>query len=176
MKICIYGAGAIGGMLGARLGAAGHAMSAVARTAGRLFGGASGIAGAALLGLNPIFLQHSIEPLSGTAASLAMALGFEGLFAPRRPVGDGLVAGDGPLGRVDALGELDLGEPAGLAQGGEPLPEWRRGADLLGHGEKYRVHSGVSAGRCLTMIHHTGIYSRTVAEGPGETRPGAFSS
>jgi 2-dehydropantoate 2-reductase len=33
MKICIYGAGAIGGLLGARLGAAGHAMSAVARGA-----------------------------------------------------------------------------------------------------------------------------------------------
>jgi 2-dehydropantoate 2-reductase len=31
MKICIYGAGAIGGMLGARLGAAGHTMTAVAR-------------------------------------------------------------------------------------------------------------------------------------------------
>jgi 2-dehydropantoate 2-reductase len=33
MKICIYGAGAIGGFLGARLGAAGHTMSAVARGA-----------------------------------------------------------------------------------------------------------------------------------------------
>ncbi|MEO8752848.1 MAG: 2-dehydropantoate 2-reductase [Casimicrobiaceae bacterium] len=33
MKICIYGAGAIGGFLGARLGAQGHAMSAVARGA-----------------------------------------------------------------------------------------------------------------------------------------------
>ena len=33
MKICIYGAGAIGGFLGAHLGAAGHAMSAVARGA-----------------------------------------------------------------------------------------------------------------------------------------------
>ncbi len=31
MKICIYGAGAIGGFLGARLGAQGHAISAVAR-------------------------------------------------------------------------------------------------------------------------------------------------
>ena len=31
MKICIYGAGAIGGFLGARLGAQGHPMSAVAR-------------------------------------------------------------------------------------------------------------------------------------------------
>jgi len=33
MKICIYGAGAIGGFLGARLGASGHAMSAIARGA-----------------------------------------------------------------------------------------------------------------------------------------------
>jgi len=33
MKVCIYGAGAIGGMLGARLGAAGHTMTAVARGA-----------------------------------------------------------------------------------------------------------------------------------------------
>lgn len=33
MKICIYGAGAIGGFLGARLGAQGHALSAVARGA-----------------------------------------------------------------------------------------------------------------------------------------------
>jgi 2-dehydropantoate 2-reductase len=33
MKICIYGAGAIGGFLGARLGATGHAMSAIARGA-----------------------------------------------------------------------------------------------------------------------------------------------
>jgi 2-dehydropantoate 2-reductase len=33
MKICVYGAGAIGGFLGARLGAAGHALSAVARGA-----------------------------------------------------------------------------------------------------------------------------------------------
>lgn len=33
MKICIYGAGAIGGFLGARLGAQGHAMAAVARGA-----------------------------------------------------------------------------------------------------------------------------------------------
>jgi 2-dehydropantoate 2-reductase len=33
MKICIYGAGAIGGFLGVRLGAHGHAMSAVARGA-----------------------------------------------------------------------------------------------------------------------------------------------
>lgn len=31
MKVCIYGAGAIGGFLGARLGAQGHAVSAVAR-------------------------------------------------------------------------------------------------------------------------------------------------
>ncbi len=31
MKVCIYGAGAIGGFLGARLGAQGHAISAVAR-------------------------------------------------------------------------------------------------------------------------------------------------
>ncbi len=33
MKVCIYGAGAIGGFLGARLGAQGHAVSAVARGA-----------------------------------------------------------------------------------------------------------------------------------------------
>ncbi len=33
MKVCIYGAGAIGGFLGARLGAQGHALSAVARGA-----------------------------------------------------------------------------------------------------------------------------------------------
>lgn len=33
MKICIYGAGAIGGFIGARLGAAGHGVSAVARGA-----------------------------------------------------------------------------------------------------------------------------------------------
>jgi 2-dehydropantoate 2-reductase len=31
MKVCVYGAGAIGGFIGARLGAAGHGMSAVAR-------------------------------------------------------------------------------------------------------------------------------------------------
>jgi 2-dehydropantoate 2-reductase len=33
MKVCIYGAGAIGGFLGARLGAQGHAVSAIARGA-----------------------------------------------------------------------------------------------------------------------------------------------
>ena len=33
MKVCIYGAGAIGGFIGARLGARGHAISAVARGA-----------------------------------------------------------------------------------------------------------------------------------------------
>ncbi len=33
MKVCIYGAGAIGGFLGTRLGAAGHTLSAVARGA-----------------------------------------------------------------------------------------------------------------------------------------------
>ena len=33
MKVCIYGAGAIGGFLGARLAAQGHAVSAVARGA-----------------------------------------------------------------------------------------------------------------------------------------------
>jgi 2-dehydropantoate 2-reductase len=33
MKACVYGAGAIGGFIGARLGAAGHGMSAVARGA-----------------------------------------------------------------------------------------------------------------------------------------------
>jgi len=33
MKVCIYGAGAIGGFLGARLGAQGHALCAVARGA-----------------------------------------------------------------------------------------------------------------------------------------------
>src|SRR4029079_5990587 len=33
MKVCIYGAGAIGGFLGTRLGAQGHAVSAVARGA-----------------------------------------------------------------------------------------------------------------------------------------------
>ena len=31
MKVCIYGAGAIGGLLGARLAAAGHSVSVVAR-------------------------------------------------------------------------------------------------------------------------------------------------
>ena len=33
MKVCIYGAGAIGGFIGARLGAGGHAVSAIARGA-----------------------------------------------------------------------------------------------------------------------------------------------
>src|SRR4030095_568239 len=33
MKVCIYGAGAIGGFIGARLAAQGHAVSAVARGA-----------------------------------------------------------------------------------------------------------------------------------------------
>jgi 2-dehydropantoate 2-reductase len=33
MKVCIYGAGAIGCFIGAGLGAAGHALSAVARGA-----------------------------------------------------------------------------------------------------------------------------------------------
>lgn len=33
MKVCVYGAGAIGGFIGARLGAAGCAVSAVARGA-----------------------------------------------------------------------------------------------------------------------------------------------
>jgi 2-dehydropantoate 2-reductase len=33
MKICIYGAGAIGGFIGARLAARGHAVRAVARGA-----------------------------------------------------------------------------------------------------------------------------------------------
>jgi len=33
MKVCVYGAGAIGGFIGTRLGAAGHALSAVARGA-----------------------------------------------------------------------------------------------------------------------------------------------
>lgn len=33
MKVCIYGAGAIGGFIGARLGAQGHALSAIARGA-----------------------------------------------------------------------------------------------------------------------------------------------
>ena len=43
MKVCIYGAGAIGGFLGARLGAQGHAVSAVARGATRAALAADGL-------------------------------------------------------------------------------------------------------------------------------------
>ena len=55
------------------------AVAVVARTGGRLFGRAGGLACAALLGLNPVFAQYSVSPLSATAALLFVALGVEGL-------------------------------------------------------------------------------------------------
>ncbi len=66
------------------------AVAVVLRIGGRLFGGPTGKATGLLLGLNPVFLLHSIEPLSGTAAALFLALGLEALFpVPSPPLGRG---------------------------------------------------------------------------------------
>ena len=68
----------------------------VARTGARLFGRATGLCAAAILACNPTFLQYGVEPLSGGAALLSIALALDA--ATRRgPAGptarDGALAG-----------------------------------------------------------------------------------
>ena len=49
----------------------------VARTGARHLGRAAGLASGLVLGACPVFLQWSVEPLSGTAAMLCVALALE---------------------------------------------------------------------------------------------------
>ncbi len=59
---------------------------------------ACGLAAGLLLGTSPVFLQYTIEPLAGTAAALAILLGFRAALAPGGPASGrsrraGIVAG-----------------------------------------------------------------------------------
>lgn len=60
------------------------AVAVTARSAARAFGRGPGIAAGLGLGLSAVFLLHTIEPLSGPAAMLCTALGFEACCAPPR--------------------------------------------------------------------------------------------
>ena len=96
MKVCIYGAGAIGGFIGARLGARGHTLSAVAR-------------GATLAALN----AHGLRLRTGDGEMLApvvaaadpAALGPQDLvvIAVKAPALPEVAARIGPLLRPDTM-------------------------------------------------------------------------
>ncbi|MCC7328200.1 MAG: 2-dehydropantoate 2-reductase [Burkholderiales bacterium] len=72
MKICIYGAGAIGGFIGARLGARGHALTAVARGATLAALRARGLRLAAHDRVIEVPLETSDEPASLGAQDLVV--------------------------------------------------------------------------------------------------------
>ncbi|MCC6408027.1 MAG: hypothetical protein IT453_12770 [Planctomycetes bacterium] len=63
-----------------------------ARLTARVAGREAGLAAAVLVALNPTFLRWGVEPVSGVAAGLFVALGVAKLF-DRRTLGSGLVAG-----------------------------------------------------------------------------------
>ncbi|MCZ6598074.1 MAG: glycosyltransferase family 39 protein [Planctomycetota bacterium] len=52
------------------------------RVGARLFGRGPGLAAGVVLGTNPIFLQWSVEPLSGTAAMLCTVLALQSMLEP----------------------------------------------------------------------------------------------
>jgi 4-amino-4-deoxy-L-arabinose transferase-like glycosyltransferase len=63
-----------------------------ARIGARLAGPSAGLAAAAVLGFNPIFLRWGVEPVSGIAAALFIALALERALGERR-ARDGAVVG-----------------------------------------------------------------------------------
>lgn len=60
------------------------AVTLLVRAATRRAGRATGLASGAMLGLNPLFAQYTISPLSATAALLAMTLALAGLSRVER--------------------------------------------------------------------------------------------
>lgn len=58
------------------------AVRVVTRSAVSLYGITAGLSAGLVFGINPIFLQYSVAPLSSTAASLALVMGAEALFIP----------------------------------------------------------------------------------------------
>ncbi len=96
MDICIYGAGAIGGFLGTRLGAAGHRMSAVAR-------------GDTLVALQAHGLRLNIadqvlhSPVRASATAAELGLQDLVIVAVKGPAMDSVAAGIAPLLGPDTM-------------------------------------------------------------------------
>lgn len=65
----------------------------VARTGTRLFGREAGLFAGALLAMNPTFLQYGVEPLSGGAALLSIALALEAATRAERGAREGMLVG-----------------------------------------------------------------------------------
>ena len=65
----------------------------VARTGTRLYGRAAGLFAALFLAINPTFLQYGVEPLSGGAALLSIALALDHLTRSDRTARRGLAVG-----------------------------------------------------------------------------------